>query len=136
MQRWYSEVDMIKSRDKSHSAESMTDNDSGIGLDHDYSGSELGRSSRLIDPIPNLSSSVSAPRRADASISRQPNSAAFIRFPSDGIVERVRPVTMKNSVNSDFILCRTGRGSYIAYRTPIVPRWVTELVREIELREK
>jgi len=64
------------------------------------------------------------------------NIRPLIRFPSDGIIERIRPATMKNSENGDFIICQTDRGPYVAYRTPIVPPWVTKLVHDIELQEK
>lgn len=60
----------------------------------------------------------------------------FVRFPSDGILERVRPTTMKNSENGDFIYCQTQRGNYIAWRTEPVPRWVVDIVRQIELDQR
>ena len=97
--------------------------DSGIDLDRDYSSSsnDLNSStSTLIESIPSSTSQ------------RQINPQPVVKVISDGYIQRVRPVTMKNSTNGDYILCRTDRGNYIAYRTPVVPQWVTRLVEEIE----
>lgn len=59
----------------------------------------------------------------------------LITFPSDGIIQRTRLATMKNSENSDFIICQTNRGTYLAHRTPLVPQWIRQLVHEIQLQE-
>ena len=110
------------------------DNDSGIGLDYDYSSaseldsstgpSQLTRSKMTPFPIPGMTG-----RKL---IDTKP----LIRFPSDGVVERIRPITLKNSRNSDFIICQTNRGTYVAHRTPIVPLWIRRIVHEVELRER
>jgi hypothetical protein len=60
----------------------------------------------------------------------------LIKFPSDGLIERIRPSTMKNSENGDFILCQTTRGTYVAHRTAIVPQWIKQLVEEIESQQR
>ena len=140
MQRARSAFDLTKPRFNAYS-DSVADDDSGIGLDHDYSSS-----SDLNVSAMTLMNSVPAPRSSRMSAYQRPapvvqerrrmKSPAFIRFPSDGIVERVRPATMRNSTNGDYIVCRTTRGTYVAYRTPIVPAWVTELVNEIEAQQR
>lgn len=107
-----------------------TDDDSGIGFDYDYaSSSDLNSSTQSQSrvrpfPIPGLTGI------------RKFEATPLIRFPSDGIIERIRPVTMKNSENSDFIICQTNCGPYVAYRTPVVPAWVTKLVHDIELLQR
>ena len=113
---------------------SLNDNDSGIGLDKDYSSSSDLRSSTttLIEPTVKI---IPFPF-PDAIARKRINQKPLIKFPSDGIIQRVRPITLKNSENGDFIICQTNRGAYIAQRTPLVPQWVTELVRDIESREK
>jgi hypothetical protein len=109
---------------------SYQDDDSGIGIDHDYpSSSDLRSSTRTQEklipfPIPGVT------------IRKRYVIRPLIKFPWDGVIERIRPATMKNSENGDFIICQTNRGPYIACRKASVPSWVTELVREIELREK
>lgn len=113
---------------------SYVDDDSGIGVDYDYSSSSDIRSSRgtFIEPSPKIIPfpipGVFGRKRLDIK--------PLIKFASDGIIERIRPVTLKNSQNSDFIICQTNRGAYIAYRTPTIPAWVTKLVHEIELQEQ
>ncbi|CAF2401679.1 unnamed protein product [Rotaria sp. Silwood2] len=114
---------------------SFTDNDSGIGVNSNYSSSTLNES---------LSSYISQstksppflPSTTTTMIKNSSDDVPFIRFASDGIVERIRPATMKNSENGDFIVCRTDRGTYIAHRTTIVPEWVTRLVEEIEFQQR
>lgn len=66
---------------------------------------------------------------------KRPSPIPLIKFPSDGIIQRIRPTMMKNSENSDFIICQTDRGTYVAHQTPMVPQWVRELVRQIELQQ-
>jgi len=125
---------------------SLTDNDSGIGYDLDYSSSNDLNSSTLTLIEPSSSyisqSSISSPRPPTpvplpptTTIKKRLDTAPLIRFASDGIVERTRPSTMRNSENGDFVLCQTNRGTYVAYRTPVVPQWVTRLVQEIESRQ-
>lgn len=122
---------------------SYTDDDSGIGVDLDNSSSNDLTSSTLtlIESSPSYTiqpgmSSPFLPPTTKATMEKRFDVAPSIRFASDGIVERIRPATMRNSENGDFILCQTNRGSYIAYRTPVVPQWVTRLVEEIEFREQ
>jgi hypothetical protein len=117
---------------------SYMDDDSGIGVDYDYSSSSDRNSSRMtsIEPSPIIQSKT-IPSPIPGLIGRKRiDIKPLIKFASDGIVERIRPATMKNSENGDFIICQTNRGAYIAYRTPIVPAWVTKLVHDIELRQK
>ena len=107
-------------------ADSLADDDSGIGLDYASSSDLNSSQSTLIEPSYSLSPSVPIikPR------------LSTVRVISDGVIERVRPITMKNSENGEFIVCRTDRGTYIARRTPIVPQWVTDLVQEIESQQR
>jgi hypothetical protein len=119
---------------------SFTDDDSGIGFDYDYdysSSSDLNSSTRtFIESSPIIQRKIQ-PFPIPGTIGRKRiDITPLITFASDGIVERIRPATMRNSENSDFIICQTNRGTYIAYRTPVVPAWVTRLVHEVELREK
>ncbi len=117
---------------------SYADDDSGIGVDYGYSSSsDRNPSTRtLIEPSTRTQAKV-IPFPVPGLIGRRRHDITpLIRFPSDGIVERIRPVTMKNSENGDFIVCQTNRGTYVAYRTPLVPAWVRQLVHDIELREK
>ena len=106
------------------------DDDSGIVFDYDNSSMSdvysTGRtSSSTIHPFP-LPGMTGRQRT---------NPIPLITFPSDGIIQRTRLATMKNSENSDFIICQTNRGTYIAHRTPRVPQWVRQLVHEIQLQE-
>jgi hypothetical protein len=117
---------------------SYTDNDSGIGFDHDYSSSSDLNSRRMnyIESYPSTQSKFS-PYPIPAAIGKKRISIIpLIKFPWDGTIERIRPATMRNCQNGDYIICNTNRGAYIAYRTPIVPLWVTELVNEIELQQR
>ncbi|CAF2512676.1 unnamed protein product [Rotaria sp. Silwood2] len=117
---------------------SFTDDDSGISCDYDYSSSSELNSSRmtLIEPCLQIQPQT-IPLPIPGVVGRKrTNTVPLIKFPSDGISERIRPATMKNSKNSDFIICHTNRGAYIAYRTSIVPEWVTKLVHEIELQQR
>jgi hypothetical protein len=98
-----------------------TDDDSGVGIDYASSNDQYSSTSTLID-IEHMK------KRNDI--------APLIKFTSNGIVERIRPITMKNSENGDFVLCQTNRGAYVAYRTPIVPEWVTRLVQQIEYEQR
>lgn len=66
---------------------------------------------------------------------RRTNPISLITFPSDGIIQRTRPTTMKNSDNGDFIICETSHGMYVAHQTSTIPRWVRELVRQIESQQ-
>ncbi|UJR30671.1 hypothetical protein I4U23_018195 [Adineta vaga] len=120
MQRSRSEYNLLK-------ANTYTDDDSGISNDYDYSSSSDLNSSRM--------TLINEPRLITQQ-SKHIRQTPFVRYTSDGIIERIRPVTMRNSQNGDYIICNTKRGTYIAYRTPIVPIWVTQLVHEIELRGK
>lgn len=124
-----------------------TDNDSGISYDLDYSSSNDLNSSTLTLIEPSSSyisqSSISSPRPPSpvplpptATIKKRLDGAQLIKFPSDGIIERTRPSTMRNSENGDFVVCHTNRGTYVAHRTPVVPEWVTRLVQEIESRQQ
>ncbi|CAF3242322.1 unnamed protein product [Rotaria socialis] len=117
---------------------SYKDKDSAIGFGYDYSSSNELNSSRLtlnrtfekpqsktiLFPIPGVT------------IKKRTHTKPLIRFPWDGKVERIRPATMKNSENGDYILCDTDRGAYVAYRTPLVPEWVKELVNQIEAEQR
>lgn len=110
-------------------AGSITDEDSGIGLDY-ASSSDLNSSrSTLIEPPRSTRSTTYSSHPINPS-------SSTVRVFSDGIIERVRPATMKNSENGEFIICRTNRGTFVARRTPIVPQWVTDLVREIESQQR
>ena len=110
------------------------DDDSGIGLDYDYSSTSARNSS--IGPSQPIRSKMTPFSIPGATGRKLIDTKPLIKFPSDGIVERIRPITMKNSQNGDFIICRTNRGTYVAHRTPIVPLWIRQLVHEIELRER
>lgn len=119
---------------------SFKDNDSGIGLDYDYDYSssrgynaprltfnepyKRTRSQTVIFPIPGVT------------VERRTHPVPLIQFPWDGKIERIRPATMRNSQNGDYIFCDTGRGSYVACRTPIVPDWVRKLVAQIEAEQR
>ncbi|CAF3954748.1 unnamed protein product, partial [Rotaria magnacalcarata] len=116
---------------------SYKDKDSAIGLDYDYSSSSERNSSRLT-----LNRTFGKPQPKTiqfpipgTTIKKRTHATPLIRFPWDGMVERVRPATMKNSENSDYIICDTDRGAYVAYRTPLVPEWVKELVNQIEAEQ-
>jgi hypothetical protein len=137
MQRSRSEFDMAKSNSNNYCG-SYTDDDSGIGLDYDYSSSTDLNSSTMtmVEPSSTLQVSSQSFPLPGTTMRRRIDVTPLIKFASDGIVERVRPATMKNSKNSDYILCRTNRGAYIAYRSLDVPVWVTNLVHEVELRQK
>ncbi|CAF3505704.1 unnamed protein product [Rotaria sp. Silwood1] len=118
---------------------SFTDDDSGISCDYDRSSSSDIRSSRrtFFEPSLQTTQLQTIPLPIPGVVGRRrTNAIPLIKFPSDGIIERIRPATMKNSKNSDFIICNTNRGTYIAYRTPIVPQWVTKLVHDIELAQQ
>lgn len=102
-----------------------TDNDSGLGFDYDYHlSNNSSRTNIQSFPITGFTGQ------------RKLHQTPLIKFPSDGIIERIRPATMKNSENSDFIICQTNRDAYVAYRTPIVPAWVTKLVNDIEREQR
>ncbi|CAF1043024.1 unnamed protein product [Adineta steineri] len=118
--------------------ESYTDDDSGISLDYDYSSTSDIHSSRttLIEPPTPIQSKNISYRIPDIIQTKEINRKPLMTFTTDGIIERIRPITLKNSQNGDYIICNTNRGTYIAYRTPVVPAWVTQIVREVELREK
>ena len=117
---------------------SYRDDDSGIGLDYDYSSSSDLNSSTMSFNRPYFSTRSTSPifPKIRAVERKRINPVRFIRFPSDGISQRIRPATMRNSENGDFIICHTNRGAYVAYRTPIVPDWVTRLVQEIEAQQR
>jgi hypothetical protein len=125
---------------------SFTEDDSGIGLDY-ASSSDLNSSTlTLIEPLSpyisqsristSLPSPAPAPIPSTITLQKRFDAVPLIKFASDDVVERIRPTTMKNSENGDFILCKTDRGTYVAYRTPVVPQWVTRLVEEIEYRQQ
>ena len=110
---------MIKSNSNIYCG-SFTDDDSGISLDCDYSSSRTRTRTTSMERLSsNQRKVIPLPIPGTVGIQRI-NSIPLIKFPSDGIVERIRPITMRNSENGDFIICRTNRGTYVAYRTPIV----------------
>jgi len=121
---------------------SLTDDDSGIGRDYSSSNDLNSSTSTLIESSSpsyisslRISSPVSVP--LTTTIKKQFNDVPpLVKVASDGIIERIRPATMKNSQNGDFILCRTNRGTYVAHRTPDVPEWITRLVKEIESQQQ
>jgi hypothetical protein len=119
---------------------SLTDDDSGIGRNYSSSNDLNSSTSTLIESSPSyisplrISSPLSAP--LTTTIKKQFNGVPLVKVASDGIIERIRPATMKNSQNGDFILCRTNRGTYVAHRTPDVPEWITRLVKEIESQQQ
>jgi len=118
---------------------SYRDDDSGVGLDHSYTSStDLNSSTGTsIVPTPGGMQSTVGPFPIPGLIGRKRlERIPLIKFAYDGVIERIRPITMKNSENGDFIICQTNRGTYIAHRTPIVPTWVTNLVNDIELRQR
>lgn len=111
----------------------LTDDDSGISLDRDLASATsssvadlYSSTSTLIESIPSSTSSQTT------IIQRRLQPEPVLKVISDGLIERVRPVTMKNSSNGDYIVCRTERGTFVAHRNPVVPDWVTRLVEEIE----
>ncbi|CAF0950334.1 unnamed protein product [Rotaria sordida] len=123
---------MAKSNSNRYSSSFRDDDDSGINCDYDNSSRMT-----LIEPSLQINQSKLIPLPIPGTVGRKRTHIIPLnKFPSDGIIERIRPVTMKNSENSDFIICNTNRGTYIAYRTPIVPAWVTKLVHEIELEQR
>lgn len=103
----------------------FTDDDSGIGLTRSSSNEWNSSTSTLV------SSGSST-----ATIKRRTNVEPLVKVASDGLMERVRPVRMKNSANGDYILCHTDRGNFVAYRTPAIPDWITRLVEEVELLQR
>lgn len=141
MQRWQNASDLARSSDKSYS-DSLIETDSGIELDRDYPSTTDLNSSYLAsaESIPSITTPtptkhVSFVERSTADKSEEAP-PAYIRFPFDGLIERIRPATMRNSDYGDYIVCRTNRGEFIAYRTPLVPQWVTDLVNEIEAQQR
>jgi hypothetical protein len=113
---------------------SYNDDDSGVGLDLDYSSA----TSTMIESTPSYGSQsrILSPPQPTQFMKQRHDIAPLVRVSSDGIIQRIRPITMRNSENGDFVLCQTDRGAYVAYRTPIVPEWVTRLVEEIESRQQ
>lgn len=124
---------------------SYTDDDSGIGTDGNYSvsngtysprGTFIEHSPSYVSQATTTSSFPMSQTTPIASTATTMEKRSYVKptiaFSPDGIIERVRPTTMRNSENGDFILCQTDRGAYIAYRTTIVPQWVKQLVEEIE----
>lgn len=109
----------------------LKDIDSGI--DYDYSSSSDYNSSQttIIKPEDQLIT-FSYP---DFVLRKRIEPKGLIEFPTDGIIERIRPITLKNSENSDFIICQTDRGAYIAHRTKHIPQWVAELARQINFEQ-
>jgi hypothetical protein len=135
MQRSRSELNMSRLNPNTYCG-SYADDDSGIGYDYS-SSSDLNFSTRTsIVPSSPIQSNFMPFPISGATGRKRINAKPLIKFPWDGAVERIRPATLKNSENSDFIICRTHRGTYIAYRTPIVPAWVTRLVNEIEWQQR
>src|SRR5689334_10145401 len=90
---------------------SYIDDDSGLGFDYDYdhpsSNDFTSSTMTVIEPstitktkvIPFPIPGVTGRKRLDIT--------PLIKFTSDGISERIRPATMRNSQNGDFIICRT-----------------------------
>jgi len=118
---------------------SFTDDDSGIGIDYSSSNDLNSSTLTLIERSSSYDSQprISLPPAPPVTtIQRRFDTAPLVRVASDSVIERIRPLTMKNSENGDFIVCQTNRGTYVAYRTPIVPEWVTRLVQEIEYRQQ
>lgn len=113
---------------KFQSTENFTDDDSGISLDRGFTSSSDLRSSTstLTGSIPSSTASQTT------ILQRRIHPEPMVKVFSDGVVERVRPVTMKNSEYGDYVLCRTDRGTYVAHRSPVIPDWVAKLVEEIE----
>lgn len=107
MQRWQNDSNFLQTSTRKFSIDS--------GIENDWN------STRTVTPIEEQ---------------QQQQSQRFIRFPFDGISQRIRPATMKNSENGDFIICRTDRGDFIAVRNPIVPQWVEKLVNQIESEQR
>ena len=105
----------------------INDDDSGIGLDYGSSTDLNSSRSTLIEPSPLPAMQIIQPTQSNLST---------VKISSDEFIERIRPATMKNSTNGDFIVCRTTRGTYVAHRTPIVPQWIKDLVHEIESQER
>ncbi|CAF1533789.1 unnamed protein product [Rotaria magnacalcarata] len=119
-------------------AGSLIDSDSGIGLDYNTSSSTLNEPlpsyfsrSLIQSPVPFTSAPTTPP-----TLKKRYDLVPLTKFASDGIIERIRPATMRNSENGDYIVCQTNRGTFIAHRTPIVPEWVRYLVEEIEYQQR
>ncbi|CAF1474161.1 unnamed protein product [Adineta ricciae] len=116
------------------------DDDSGISIDVDNASSNdfSSSASTLIESLPSVSSSQSIRMSSPFPTiqKKQADTAPLVKCTSDGVIERIRPVTMKNSENGDYVICHTTRGDYVAYRTPEVPEWVLRLVEEVESREQ
>jgi len=109
----------------------VKDNDSGIDYDYSSLSDYNSYQTTIVKPREQL---ITFPFPGSFARKRiEPKK--LIKFPTDGIIERIRPVTSKNSENSDFIICRTNRGAYIAHRTTDVPQWVQELAREINIEQ-
>jgi hypothetical protein len=110
-------------------------NDSGIDIDRDdTSYSEQNSPTTTLNQSP-VDTSVSFMSRS-TSTDKTTERTSFVGFLVNDRLERIRPATMKNSENGEFILCQTARGNYIAYRTSIVPEWIKELVHNIELQQR
>jgi hypothetical protein len=128
---------MLKSNSTDYCG-SFTDDDSGIGIDNVSSSDLTSSTLTLIEPSfsTRTISPLSLSTTTTTTIKQKYEDTSLIKFPSDGIIERIRPSTMKNSQNGDFIICQTARGTYVAHRTPVVPQWITRLVQEIEFQQQ
>jgi hypothetical protein len=118
---------------------SFIDDDSGIGIDYSSSNDLNSSTLTLIEPSSSYSSQsriLPLPIPPATTIQKRLDVAPLIKFASDGVIERIRPSTMKNSENGDFVVCQTNRGTFVAYRTSIVPQWVTRLVQEVEYHQQ
>lgn len=111
-----------------------TDDDSGIALDFHSSSPSLIRSSPLYNSQSQIISSF--PSTQTTILKKRVYPMPTVKYTSDGLIERIRPMTMRNSENGDYIICRTNRGTYVAHRTTLVPVWVTRLVEHIESEQR
>jgi hypothetical protein len=80
--------------------------------------------------------SVASTSSSGSTFRRRSPAKVLIELPANGLLERIRPIQLKNSVNGDYILCQTHRGNYVAHRTDEIPLWVIQLANEIDRQQR
>lgn len=133
---------MLKSRTIYYD-DSLIDNDSGVSLDYNYASSNDLHSSLTLNeslsPYVSRSSTLSSLPFSPATTSityKRSEPVEILKYTSNGLIQRIRPTTMRNGENGDSILCQTDRGTFTVHRTPVVPEWIRRLVAEVEARER
>lgn len=143
-----------------------TDNDSGVGLDHqsissvdtilsrsvsresvpkmEKTSTTRTRNYRLEQPKNNLTastSSIASPtptRRHQYLEQNEPQTTMPSMTPlTTTTTDRSDAhVIVQNGPDRDYVICQTEGGTFVAYRSLDVPKWVTDLVEEIERLQK